>query len=338
MGYTAKLLDEVHAAIAASDIVLVEARARLHLVREAANTFPGSLRTYASGSLPQYTVIHPVSDGDGGLVLDRRCYPELGPEGGGQTPRAAVADLCALLGPEVRRIYRRAACGTSKRGPKVWFREPVEGQDPTVDLVLALTRRDGNGLWIPNLEKNTWEPSDPERHVEMLNTGSVSELRLRRRIIRSAKAWNKQYDKPGLSSHHLSMLAWLSVTVGQDVASALTSYFAYCAKAVAAGDTEDPAEVSAPLRPLIPRPDAVRRLERAAAALQDALDHDDDHDAVLAALSKLYPTYLTSPGSAGLTTAVAAVRDPSRVTTAMLGLAGPTSKVPPTRAYGSGSQ
>jgi len=336
MGYTVSILDDVRAAIAASDTVLTEARERLRLVRDIASTFPGALRTYASGSIPQFTVNHPVSDGDGGLVLDRRCYPKLGPEGGGEAPEDVTAELCKLLGPRIRETYEKGSCGRSKRGPKVRFGAPLEDQDPTVDLVVALTRRDGDGLWIPNLEKNTWEPSDPEAHVQLLNTGSTALLRMRRRVVRLAKAWNKQYSTPGFSSFNLSMLALEAITGGQNLANALATFFSHAVDAVAAGDTEDPAHVSSSIKLLIPREDAVRRLRRAAASLDEALAHDDDEDAVRAALAKVFWDYVDDPASEPFTAAVAALRSRRPVTTGTLGLVGPAVAVPPTRAYGGG--
>src|SRR4051812_16322620 len=81
MGFTESLLDEIRAEVAPSDTVLAEARERLTLTRKIAELLPGALRTYASGSLPQFTVNHPVSDADGGVVLDRRSFLHLGPDG-----------------------------------------------------------------------------------------------------------------------------------------------------------------------------------------------------------------------------------------------------------------
>jgi hypothetical protein len=334
MGHTVTALDEIRAAIAASDTVLTEGRARLRLARDIASSFPGALRTYASGSIAQYTVNHPVSDGDGGLVLDRRFYPNLGPDGGGEAPQDVADELCALLGPKVRETYPKASCGKSKRGPKLRFGAPLESQDPTVDLVIALTRRDGDGLWIPNLERNTWEASHPEAHVQLLNAGSTALLRTRRRVIRLAKAWNKQYSAPGFSSFNLSMLALEAVTGRQDLATALTTFFTDSAKAVAAGNTKDPAGVSSSIKLLIPRDDAINRLRKAGAALEDALAHEDDESAVRAALARVFWDYVDDPSSKNLNSAVAAMRRRQPVTTATLGLAGPAAAVPATRAYG----
>lgn len=305
----------------------------MKLTRTIAALFPGALRTYASGSLPQFTVNHPVSDADGGVVLDRRSFPHLGPDGGGEAPSDVVAELCALLGPGLREFYENAVCRTSKRGPKLSFGAPMEDQDPTVDLVCALTRRNADGLWIPNLETDRWEASHPERHVELLNAGTAALRRVRRRVVRLAKAWNKQFVKSGFSSHNLSMIALEVVTGGENLADALAGYFAHAAQQVADGDTRDPAGVSKDIPLLIPRGDAVARLDRAAAALADSLAHDDDETAVRSALAKVYWKYVDDLAAPALGKTVTGLQS-GLVTTSMLGLTGPTLPVRPTRAYG----
>src|SRR5260370_40427158 len=196
MGHCDDVISGVRNQIDASDAPLGEVRTRLTFVKKIADGFAGALRTYSSGSIAHHTMIAPVTDGDGGVVLDRRSYPQLGPEGGGEAPGEVAEKLCVFLGPEIREHYPHARCGASKRGPKLHFDAPVEDQDPTVDLVIALTRRDGQGLWIPNLEKNTWEASDPELHAELLNGGQLAVRRTRRQVIRLAKAWNRQFSEP----------------------------------------------------------------------------------------------------------------------------------------------
>lgn len=336
MGYTEDILNDIRGQIDAHPEPLAEARARLGMVRSTAITFPGALRTYASGSIPQNTFIHPVGDGDGGLVLDRRVYPSLGPEGGGETPAEITTQLCALLGPAAREIYPKARCGTSKRGPKVWFGAPVDEQDPTVDLVVALTRKQGAGLWIPNLKTNTWEASHPECHVELFASGSQSLRRTRRRVVRLFKGWNKQYDQPGFSSHNLTVWAWEFIEPGMGMATALCAVLTKAAARVEAGGaTMDPAGVSPNVRLLVSRSIAKKRLRTAAEALTEALDHDDDREAVFSALSRAFYNYVNDPMPSSLAQKVAALRRNVPVTTAMLGLGGPSVLVRPTRAYGA---
>jgi hypothetical protein len=337
VGHTTTYLTSVEEQIAADDDVLNEARARLTLVREIAMDFPGALRTYASGSLAQHTVNHPVNDGDGGLVLNRVSYPRLGPEGGGETPNDVADELCALLGPAVRETYPNARCGRSKRGPKITFGAPLQGQDPSVDLVVALIRRDGSGLWIPNLMQKRWEASDPETHVALLCGGIESLRRTRRRVIRLLKAWNKQWGQPGLSSFHLSALTLEHVTSGMGIAVALQTVFAKAAAFLATGrNTPDPAGVSAPLKLMkdVSREVVVQRLQAAADAMTDALAHDDDENAVQSALHRVFRNYIDAPVQDALASMVAALRTRRPVTTVALGLGGTAAAVPPTRAYG----
>ena len=336
MSYTADYLNTIRGRIAANDAVLAEARDRLALASEIAMDFAGALRTYRSGSLAQFTVNHPVTDGDGGLVLNRVHYPELGPEGGGKTPNDIADQLCALLGPEIRQSYPNARCGRSKRGPKITFGEPINGQDPSVDLVVALTRREGSGLWIPNLNMRRWEASDPEQHVALLNGGTEPLRRTRRRAVRLLKAWNKQWSLPAFSSFHLSAMTLEYIVAGMGLAVALHAVFDGAATFLAGGcNTPDPAGVSKPLKLVngISREVAVQRLRAAATAMADAIEHDDDATKVQSALHRVFRDYVDAPLEDKLAAAVAALRT-NRVTTATLGLGGTPAMVPPTRAYG----
>lgn len=243
--------------------------------------------------------------------------------------------MCALLGPAVRKVYPKARCGTSKRGPKITFGEPVDAQDPTVDLVVALTRKEGAGLWIPNLETDRWEASDPERHVELFTGGVTSLRRTRRRVVRLLKAWNKQYSEPGFSSHNLTVWAWEFVEPGMGMAKALSTVLSKAAARVeAGGTTKDPAGVSPNVKLLVGREVAARRLRAAADGVAEALAADDDRDAVLSALSQVFYRYLDAPASDSLAGKIAALRQRSPVTTVTLGLSGPAASVRPTRAYG----
>lgn len=337
MGYTNDLLDSIRKTTDAHPAALAEARARTQLVRTvAAQLTTGALRTYGSGSLWQHTQNHPISDGDSGLVLDRRYYPSLGPEGGGAPPDDVVATLCGVLGPRLRQDYPNARCFTSKRGPKPTFGAPIDGQDPTVDIVVALTRRDGNGLCIPNLKKGTWEASDPEEHSRLLNAEPRALRSTRRKVIRLLKVWNKQYDTPALSSFHLSMLALEFVKPGVNVASAL---LAVLDGAAARMDkhlpTPDPAGVSANIRLLSDWATAERRLRLAAGHLRKALVNDSDEDIVRTELSKVFWKYVEAPNPDGLSSLVDKLRPRAPIPASTLGL-GAGALLVPTRAYGQG--
>lgn len=60
MSYTAELLDEVRSQLAPTQEAMDEARQRRDIVKDAAVSFPGALRTFNSGSLAHATANCPV--------------------------------------------------------------------------------------------------------------------------------------------------------------------------------------------------------------------------------------------------------------------------------------
>lgn len=296
MSFVDEILNEVRSKIEPTTAPLDEARHRLALVRHAADSFPGALRTYRSGSLAVHTMNNPVTDGDGGLVLNRNNYTSLGPEGTGESPGEVVKLLCDHLRPIIRAEYPNAEIHKSKRGPKILFKSPTgdEDEDPTVDLVVALNRKAGSGLWIPNLDDDSWEASDPEKHRDFLNSGTPSFRSIRRKVIRLAKAWNKQSSSPGVSSFHLSVWAYEFLESGTGMANGLHVLFDEAASRLESGAaTPDPAGVSPDLKLLngVTAKVMGARLRKAANSMGLALAADTEAEA-RDAISDLFPNYL----------------------------------------------
>ncbi len=295
MGITASILHDVQRQIAPSDETLDAVRNRRDEVLGIVEPYPGALRTYASGSIAHRTA-NDDTDADGGVVLDRRYYPEFGPDGDGEGP----AD---------------------------------------VDLIMALTQNDG-ALWIPNLERPGWDPSDPECHTRLMTAEPATLRRTRAKIVRLAKAWNKQYAQPGLCAFNITALALACITEGMGVATGLAAFFTYAAKDLKQRLTPDPAGVSPPIKLLIDRNVVVSRLDQASKCMEEAFGHEDDETAVREALSKLYWKYVQPP--AGSTSKVAfanILRGGNAGVGISHGLAiGTTNTVPlkTTRAFGSG--
>jgi len=205
------ILNDVRAEIAVDDAVLKEAKNRRDLVGGAAMDIVGALDWFRSGSVAHGTVNAPVTDADAGIVLDRRTYPTLGPDGDGEGAEEIVDKLCELIGPVVREDYPDAKMRRSRRGVYVTFASPLgDEQDPTVDLIPALTRKDADGLWIPDLDNKCWSASHPQKHTDLFTSGSDDLRALRARATRLAKAWNKQWvkDNRGLSSFNIEALVW----------------------------------------------------------------------------------------------------------------------------------
>lgn len=301
MGATFDQIEEIRKKIAAKPEVLSEAIARRKAVEAAAMKFPGAARTYSAGSVAHLTVNHPVTDADAGLVLDRRAYPELGPDGGGEGPWETVAELRGVVADEVSETYPDVEVETHKRGLLVSFSEPLEDdQDPTVDMILTLNREDADGLWIPNLKTGTWNASHPEKHTEVFTSGTKELRVLRARVSRIAKAWNCQWDKDdrALSSFNIQALAYEFAT-DEDLAfeEAVAGWFEYAAEELEQGLTNDPAGVSPPIALLLDKGTVTNRLKKAAEKLQDALLHDDDPDAVREILAGVFRDYVPAPAA-----------------------------------------
>jgi hypothetical protein len=299
MGHTLTLIGDVQKQVHADDDALDEARTRRRSVLQICRGFRGALRTYVSGSLAAGVVTHPVVDADGGVVFDRRVYPSLGPDGDGEAPTQLVSDLHHFLGPEIRRSWSEAKVYDMKRGLRIFFHEPLsDGQDPYVDVVVGIGRGAGAGLWIPNLDIPRWDPSDPEKHVELFTQGSRGLRRARAQVTRLGKAWNNQYGSPGMTSFNVCALAREAITTAVPVDEGLSTFFDHAATALNERRTEDPAGVSGPIDLKEPKEVVVGRLRDARDQLREALANDDDAHIVGEALHGVFWKYLPAPASA----------------------------------------
>ncbi len=337
MGHTENILKEILKDTAPSKETMALVRERRDEVLRVAGRYPGALRTYQSGSVAHRTS-NDDTDADGGVVLDRRSYPALGPDGAGEAPAEIVEEIRNYLRTELKDDHPDIAFYVSKRAIRVTFHEPLpDGTDPTVDLIVALTRKAG-ALWIPNLDQSRWDASDPECHTRLMTADPATLRRTRAKIIRLAKAWNKQASRPGLSSFNITALALACVTPGMGIAKGLREFFDYAAKELKKRRTPDPAGVSPPIKLLIDRDTIVGRLERATKKMDDALDHDDDEDRVREALSGLFGQYVDPPSGSSSKAAFASnLRTGNsgvRVSSGLILGTGTGASVKTTRSYG----
>lgn len=294
MSHTADLLEYVLGRLHPGDQVISAARARRDEVLGVAGRWDGCLRTYRSGSIAHRTANFDT-DADCGIVLDRRTHPAFGPDGDGAGPEDIVEDIHQFLRAELRREHPDIGFRVTKRAITVTYGEPVldgRGADPSVDLIVALTRRDAAGLWIPNLDQERWDPSDPERHTALLTDDPKALRQKRARVIRLAKGWNVAFTQPAVCSFNIEALALQSVQQGTGDAEALAIFFEHAAAELKKSQTHDPAGVSPPIKMLIDQQTAAERFSRAGVQLREALRHDSDECAVRAALSKLFKKHV----------------------------------------------
>lgn len=274
-------------------------------------------------------------DADCGVILDRRRYPLLGPDGASLGPTLVVEAMQAHITANVLAEYPSAKFMITKRAILVVPNQPLSsGEDPTVDLIVALDRRGAPGLWIPNTLRDTWNPSDPQTHTRLL-TGEPAQLRrTRNQTIRLAKAENKREPEPLLCSFNVEILGWMFVQPGQGVPASLLRTWQQGALDLRRRFTPDPAHVSPPVKIRDgyqpgDRVEAAERLEFAAARLQAALDHDWDRARVRSELRQLWPDFIASaPGGLSKARLAASIKAGERLYPAATGGIAATGRTP----------
>ncbi len=308
MPYATKILDDLRVAIAPEDLTLKTARERRDDALDAATAFDGVANRYNSGSIAHGTA-NDDTDADGGVVLDRRTWRELGPDADDVGPCDVVEQVRSLVRETLQDSYSSIKTRLTKRAITLKFQEELaNGTDPSVDMIVGLQRADG-GLWIPNLDTNSWDASDPIRHTKLLTADPKSLRVIRARIVRLAKCWNAQYSRPGMCSFNIEALALACITEGMSVGEGLADFFAYSAADIAKHNTSDPAEVSKPIKLKVDRDVMVDRLDQAAGLMRTALDNDNDEPVVRTALADLFWKYLEPPpGSTSKSSVAASLR------------------------------
>lgn len=343
MGHADDILEDVRKQIAPEDVVLAAARDRRRAILRAAKKFRGAGRGYNSGSVAYATVNDPVNDADCGLVLDRRVHSGLGPDSAtGQGPKAVVEEVRDHLrdDPVLKLRYPDAKFYVQDRSIKVIFDEPLgNGQDPTVDLIVALDRSGTQpGLWIPKAMRSTspgWSASHPEKHVNLFLPAARDLRRSRARSARFGKAWNSRHAKPYFSSFNITAWAYWGIDEPLSMAEAFARMLEWAYSDLYVSRTDDPAGVSGKIKLLTDKDAAMRRLKKARDLARTAADAETETEAQ-EALSKLFPDHVSSP-SAAQDALRNVLRSGRGAKYGLGGLAGtgPDPDLKPTDSYGS---
>jgi hypothetical protein len=270
-----ELFEEARKRIAVPDAVLKEARKRRDEIRGIVEEEFDTLRTFGSGSLAHGTQNDPLNDADAGVVLDRRVYEGLGPEGG---PRAIVEEVRGVLRTRLKEKYPKVSFFTGgHRAIRVNFMEPIQpgGDNFTADLIVAI-RRDEGGLWIPDLDSDDWNASHPERHVELIVARNKKTDSQFARILRLAKHANAHHGKT-IVSFNVAALGLEAVTEKVSLPEGLALFLHHAADGLNEGLTDDPAGISGPIKVNVPRrKDAAKKFKGLAKLAEQALEFDAD--------------------------------------------------------------
>lgn len=312
MSYAKDILEEVRKEAAPPDEHLIEARRRRDAVLTVAMEFATVRGSYVSGSVAHGTA-NTVKDADAGVILDRRSHPNLGPDGNGEGPTGIVEEVRQhLRDSDLQETWSDIRFRVTNRAIKVFFNEPLSEEcDPTVDLIVALDRKDAPGLWIPKgMEGSnpTWDASHPAKHTDLFLPSDTSLRRTRVRTTRLAKLVNDRYTNWTFSSFNLAALAYFGIEESQDLDKALYEFYFFAAKDLSDQLTPDPAGVSDAIKlPRgVTRETAVQRLEKHRDLVEDAIEAESKDEA-REALAKLLPDWIDGPegGAAALAASIA---------------------------------
>lgn len=155
--------------------------------------------SFLTGSYSRQTLIAPLKEADIDIffILDSKYYYNY--ENGQNGGQAGLLDL-------VKRTLRKTYTETpdiSRNGQAVTIRFT----DFVVDVVPGFNRK-GGGFLIPNSINQSWIPTDPKKHVEIMTTANTAHAGDLVPLAKMIKAWNKNSNKY-FNSFHLEVLALL---------------------------------------------------------------------------------------------------------------------------------
>jgi hypothetical protein len=167
-------------------------------VREVVQSDLQVLDSFLTGSYARNTMIAPLKEADIDIffVLDPKYFFQYNTgQNGGQ------AGLLDLVKRAVKKTYT-VTPDISRNGQAVTIRFT----DFVVDVVPGFNRKD-SGYLIPNSISQSWIPTDPKRHVEIISASNKTHNGDLIPLIKMIKGWNKNNNKY-FRSFHLEVLAY----------------------------------------------------------------------------------------------------------------------------------
>lgn len=152
--------------------------------------------SFLTGSYSRSTMIAPLNEADIDIffVLNAKYFHHYNGQNGEQ---AGFLDW-------VKRILQKTYTKTpdiSRNGQAVTIRFT----DFVVDVVPGF-KREGGGFLIPNSVNQSWIPTDPKKHVDIMTAANKAHNGDLVPLVKMIKAWNKNNNKY-FSSFHLEVIA-----------------------------------------------------------------------------------------------------------------------------------
>jgi len=154
---------------------------------------PDSLLT---GSYARHTKIYPLDDID--ILLIRNTQKvAVSTDGSGISPNQALDEVAEAI----RKAYLQTAT-VKKQSRSV--NAQIKGLDFGFDIIPAWLRNP-DGYWIPDTDSNSWLPTNPEWHAELMTTANANLQQRLKPVIKMVKHWNRN-NLELLRSFHIELI------------------------------------------------------------------------------------------------------------------------------------
>ena len=148
-----------------------------------------------SGSFGRRTAIRPLNDIDLFIVLDEHTYGALHSQPARRCIETVQGALQKAHPPGVSIRPQRRSVNITFPGPPVGY-----------DVVPAF--RIAGGIYIiPDLDRESWIRTNPERHAELCKQADARAGHVLNRLIKAVKHWNAEHGKH-LGSFHIEVMAY----------------------------------------------------------------------------------------------------------------------------------
>ncbi|MEV5902346.1 hypothetical protein [Streptomyces sp. NPDC052127] len=285
------LLLAIDQRIAVTSAEYTEAKERLHVLTSVLSKGFES-RVYINGSIAHGDALSPLNDVDLGVILGE---PWATTERH-HSPIRIMKHACEVIETLASEYYPGLSADFTgqKRAVVVRFGSDARKQryEFTADVIVALDCTRGSGVFIPNLQRNWWDRSDPIKHSEMIRQANSATDSSFNAVVRVVKQWNRKAGQP-LSSWNIKALALSCILRPMPLLEGVHSFFYHARESLNSGLTPDPAGIGAPIGLEREKDEVLACLDDACEVLDQAIKDaiSGNLPASLESIQGLFPTH-----------------------------------------------